>query len=193
MSADQEFEVGGARLESLTLTARASLGNRPRWLASQFLRSWLLMLTVVFVIPALANGHLPAQGDFAGRRALIRLVISLIAAVCMSAYMYFALGRRISADTPTRATRALADWRTYNGPQWWTAALRMGAMLTLGVGVPVGLLAAFLAPANELPSGGRLVVLPMFVGMTALWAVPMGFAIRWMTVRSLRRVMRPVA
>jgi hypothetical protein len=133
MSADREFEVDGARPESLTLTARASLGNGPRRFASQFLRSWLLLLAVVFILPALADGHLPVQSDFAGRK------------------------------------------------------------LTLGVGMPVGLLAAFLAPANALPSGGRLVVLPMFVGMTALWAIPMGFVIRWLTVRSLRRVMRPVA
>jgi hypothetical protein len=189
MSADQEFEVDVTRLESLAL----ALGNRPRRFASQFLRSWLLMLVVVFIIPALADGRLPAQGDFAGRRALIRLIVSLIAAVCMSASMYFAVNRSISADAATRAARALADWRRLNGPRWWTAALRMSFMITLGVGVPVGLLAAFLAPSSELPSGGRLMVLPMFVGMTALWAFPMGFAIRWMTVRSLRRVMRPVA
>ncbi|MFI5245393.1 MAG: hypothetical protein ACHQQR_09235 [Gemmatimonadales bacterium] len=193
MTAEQEYEVDVTRLESLTLAARASLGNGPRRLASQFVRSWLLLLAVVFILPALADGHLPVQGDFAGRRALFRLLISVIGALCFGAYLHYAIGRRISADAPTRAARALADWRRFTGPRWWSAALRMGAMLTLGVGVPVGLLAAFLAPTNVLPQGGRLVVLPMFVGMTALWAVPMGFVIRWMTVRSLRGVMRPVA
>jgi hypothetical protein len=78
------------------------------------------------------------------------------------------------------------------GPDWLRQTLNTGMIITAVVGLAVGAVVTVTAPAKEVPSAGRLVILPLFIGMTALWAFPMAFFIRWLSIRSIRRVMRPV-
>ena len=76
----EELEVDPERLTALTAKARRAVSNPRRWLAMQFLKAWFVNACVVFVFPALANDRFPAASDFTGRKAVLRLALSLAAA-----------------------------------------------------------------------------------------------------------------
>ena len=90
--------------------------------------------------------------------------------------------RRSLDDTVRRAEEELARYR---GPGWVRRTLRTGALMGLGVGLPVGLLIAFTFPAAEQPAGVPALGVLQFIAMTMCWTLPMAFLIRWLFLRQM--------
>lgn len=82
------------------------------------------------------------------------------------------------------AAEVLHDAR---GPGWIARTIRRGVLVGLGVGVPVGLLIAFTTPSTDLPFGGRVGGVLVFIAITMAWAIPFSFGARWLALRSVGR------
>ncbi len=183
---DPELTVDLVLLESQMVSERAISHTRPQRFAIQF----VFMLVMLFFIPTLVQGRLPFASELVGRKAFIRLIIAFAAAAAATGFSYYTWHRAMTENLQARAARIASDWRKLTGSRRWIETLKTGFTITAMVGVPIGLLMAFLLPATDLPSGGRAIVLPLFVALTAAWAVPVAFVIRWITVRLMRRFMR---
>ena len=183
---DQAWTVDLVLLESRMDNERAISSTSPQRFAIQF----VFMLVMFLLIPNLVQGHLPLASELVGRKGIIRLIIAVVGAAITTGSTYFLMRRIVTESLHTRAARIASDWRKLTGSRRWIVTLKTGFTITAMVGVPIGLLMAFLLPATDLPSGGRTIVLPLFVALTALWAVPVAFAFRWFLVRSMRQIMR---
>lgn len=152
------------------------------------MRAAVMLSVIVFLLPVLVNWDLSRLTALNPRSFALRVAVVLFGAMVMSLFDVRA-SRRAAAEDPTSAAQKLAaEWRSLILPDWWTRVLRQGVVITAGVGIPVGLFVAVKSPTTELPSGGRLELFVMFLLLTAVWAVPAAFAIRWMVLRSYRRM-----
>jgi len=81
------------------------------------------------------------------------------------------------------------NWMDLVGPGWPWRTLKRGIYMTLGIGIPVGALIGFTSAPGELPRQSPWLMVLAFTGMTATYAIPGAFLMRWFGVR-LQRKMR---
>lgn len=154
-------------------------------IARIFLTNLLFGLVVfTLVVPVLGDGRLPLLLDTPRRAVMQHLFAPLFFAVVMTIWSAFSL-RRMTARGPARlADHVEREHDRLSGDRWLAHVLRMGLVLLLVIGVPIGLLLAIFLPA---PPPGRAIAFLTFTGITALWTIPGAFVIRWFTLRSYRR------
>ena len=184
-------QVDPHQLEEFRDRLRQRAKHPMRLVLSVFLRHGLVAFVLLFLILPILDGREPFGDTFTARTALIRGM----AAVLMAAFSTF-LAYRSARDTLRVSSEEheqllLADWRRWTGMGWMRRTLTIGAAITAGVGLPVGLLMALTFPSAELFAGSRPLTLLTFVGLTAVWAVPMAFGIRWFALRDYRSLAAP--
>jgi hypothetical protein len=108
----------------------------------------------------------------------------LFFAVIMTIWSAFSLRRMAARGPAPLADHVEKEHDRLSGDRWLAHVMRMGLLLLLLIGVPIGLLLAAFLPAQP---ATRAIAFLAFVGMTALWTVPGAFVIRWFTLRSYRR------
>lgn len=97
-----------------------------------------------------------------------------------------------AVDPDKVADKVLRDVQSLAGPGWPGRSLAFGLKLGLGVGIPIALLLAVLGPRMPLPGGSRWLGATIFVGLTLLWAIPLGFLLRWWSLVTYRRLLKRV-
>jgi len=98
--------------------------------------------------------------------------------------------RRLTSSPPAvLEEKANKAWLYLVGPGWLARTALTGVLITLGVGIPIGLLIAFGSDPSELPSQSRVLMVLAFTGMTGAWAIPISFLLRWVSIRSQRKLM----
>ncbi len=179
--------IDEAQLEECRNTLWQRSRARGRWLTLLFLRQLLIGLLLFFLILPLVAGHLPARADVTGRNLVVRLMGALVLALFSTGIAYRQVGQTLQLSVLEHRKRLEQDWAKWGGPQWLRHTLRTGLLVTLGVGIPIGLLVAATSPLSDLPAGSRPLTLPYFLGLTALWAFPFAFGLRWLTLWQYRR------
>lgn len=178
--------VDEAKLEEFRSGLAQRRRSLPRWLAVSILRPFLVGLILFLVLLPLLDGRLPALADLRGRRLLVGPLAAGLLALLSTAMGYRQLRDTLQLSAAEHRRMLEQEWASWVGPHWLGRVVRIGLLLTLGVGVPVGLLLAVtLAPA-ELPAGSRPLMLLSFVGLTALWAFTFAFLIRWLALHEYR-------
>lgn len=156
--------------------------------ARSAVRFAVLFTLIVFLVPALSHWELTRLTGLSSAAILGRVSTILVVAVVISIFDVRARRRAIAQDPAVAAQRVAAEWRSLTLPDWWKRVLRQGAAITAGVSIPVGLVLAIRSPTTELPSGGRLALFIQFLVLTAAWALPAALWIRWLALRSYRRM-----
>lgn len=69
---------------------------------------------------------------------------------------------------------------------WQRRVLLMGVVMAFAIGIPVGALLAFGSPREELPGHSPLLMMVIFILLTAVWTIPGAFFMRWRLVKTYR-------
>lgn len=69
---------------------------------------------------------------------------------------------------------------------WVRRVVVMGVVMAFGIGIPVGAILAFGSPREELPGQSRLLMMIIFILLTAAWTIPGAFVLRWRLVKAYR-------
>jgi hypothetical protein len=189
MNGDASLQVDEARLEEFRQTLRRNSSGRT--LARHFVRQLGIGCVLFFVVLPILGGRLPARDDFTGQGAVIRVTVVLVVALLSTGISHRRLRGTLRTEITEHQRLLQQKWDRCTGPRWRFRVLRWGLLMTAGVGLPVGLLMSFIMPTVDLPGGSRVLMLVSFLGMTALWAIPMAFGIRWGVVRRYRALMGP--
>lgn len=173
-----QVQIDEARLEAFR--------SRRRGLAASVLGPLVAYLVFIFLVLPLLDGRLPASSDLSGRRLVVGLIGAGLLAL-LSGAVAFRMRRDTLRMSLADHRRALEqDWAKWVGPHWRRRVFRAGFLMTLGVGIPIGLLLALTSAPSELPAGSQPLMLLLFVGLTALWAFPFALGLRWQVLRGYR-------
>ena len=80
----------------------------------------------------------------------------------------------------------MTDVTSLMGDGWWRRVLLMGVVMAFAIGIPVGAILAFGSPRDELPGHSRLLMMVIFILLTAVWTIPGAFLMRWRLVKTYR-------
>jgi hypothetical protein len=158
------------------------------WLVPRFLGATVFGIAFTVFVPALLAGDLMQVLDPSQPLYWTRLLGPSVLAAPVTWWEYRRAKRMVRAGVEARVREIERELAGLTGPGWVGRTLRMGALGAAAVGVPVGLLMAGFFPTSELPGGSRALALLTFVGMTALWTFPAAFGIRWLSLKSHRRL-----
>jgi len=151
-------------------------------------RTATTLILVVFILPVVTHWDLTRLTGLTTAAFLRRASVILVVTLLLTGLDRRKRQRMNAEDTSVAAQRIANEVTSLTGPDWWLRVLRWGAATTAGVGIPVGLLLAIKSPSAELPSGGRVEQIIMFLLLTGAWALPAAFGIRWMVLKSYRRM-----
>jgi hypothetical protein len=187
---DETLRVDVRAMQERFAKATRGLDNAPLWFGRWFCEGLLLLASMLIVIPALVNQRFPTMSELTSRGGIFEIVMTVILAAGLTVARYRKLRKVIRTPSEVLEANMNKNWLYYVGQGWTARVLRMGVFVALGIGIPIGTLIAMTSSPSELPGGSRLMMILFFTGMTAAWAVPMMFIIRFFTVRSQRKLMR---
>lgn len=102
------------------------------------------------------------------------------------------LFNRRTLDADAQVKEIAESLRSVAGHGWMKRALRAGLAISFAIGVPLGALLMLFWPPAQLSAANRWLVIPSFVAITMLWAIPGAFLFRWLSLVALRRFVRAV-
>jgi ABC-type uncharacterized transport system permease subunit len=155
-----------------------------RWVIGHFFR-WLVGGFVLAWLPSLVARDLPIL-PFSGQSLTRYVLAPFVFATLVTVWSVWYSRRRFRPGVSALADQVEREHAQLAEPTWIKAAVGAGIKLTLWVGGLVGALIAAALPGISSLSE-RLAIFGQFVAFTAAWAIPFGFVIRWMTLRSYRR------
>jgi len=155
-------------------------------IATTFVRQGMVAFLLLFLVLPLVMGQPLFGGTLTGRKVLT-LGTPVMVMASVSAFLAYGGTRdTLTVGLSEHQRLLVADWKRWAGIGWLARTIGMGGLITAGVGLPIGLLQALTAPVADLPSGSRVLMFLLFIGLTALWAFPMAFGIRWYVLRDYR-------
>jgi hypothetical protein len=80
----------------------------------------------------------------------------------------------------------MADMTSLTAEGWPRRVFLMGVVMAFAIGIPVGALLAFGSPREELPGQSPLLMMLIFIVLTAVWTIPGAFFVRWRLVKAYR-------
>jgi hypothetical protein len=114
----------------------------------------------------------------------------LVAATILAAVVFTAIDevvqRRLGADPVGTAARRAREVDDLVNPGWQRRVLRMGFLMGLGIGIPVGSVLA-LRMQEAVVVMDRLQLFGLFLLGTFVWTIPTAFVLRWLFLLGLRR------
>lgn len=186
MAGDATQRIDSALLEKFREGLRQRAAHPTRLIAIAFLRQGFVSFLLLFVVLPLVTGR-PVFGEtLTGRKAVILGSAVLIMASLSAFLNYRGTRDTLSVGLNEHQNLLTVDWSRWAGNGWLRRTFGMGAMITAAIGLPIGALQAVTLPITDLPSGSRSLMVFIFVGLTALWAFPMAFGIRWLVLREYR-------
>jgi hypothetical protein len=186
---DELLKVDVRAMQQRNADLGRGMDNLALWTARWFAEGLLLALGLFFVVPAAIDARIPTMADLTSRSGLFLLVMSGVMAGGGTMFRYRNIRRLTTGSSATLEEQANKLWLYLVGPGWLMRTARTGLMISLGVGIPIGLLLAFALPESELQAPNRALTVLAFTGMTAAWAFPMAFVLRWFAIRSQRKLM----
>jgi hypothetical protein len=149
-------------------------------------RSVLVYGAMFVVVLPLVLGHPGEIFDIRSAALWYRLATAVVLAAIGVAYGDY-LHRSAQRDPHAAASRLISEVQEPRGMGWILRTIRVGILMGLGIGIPVGLLLSLL-PADSFSE--RAEAFALFVGLTLLWTQPAAFGIRWLSVYSARRYLK---
>ena len=186
MAQSAPYSVDRSKLEEYQSKLRREVEDHfASWATRQFLKTWGFGLLILLSGQLLFGDEPSLVSRLAAPRLVFILIAALGVGIFMTVWGIWNTRRQLKLASVQLADRIEKEHAQLTGPAWVRHVLGIGLKLTLGVGLPVGALFSLLPiPATV---GTRISMFVAFVGMTALWAMPFAFAIRWMSLRSDRR------
>jgi len=179
-------EVDPKLLREFRLRLQERSRHPRRLIATAFIRQGIVAVLVLFLVLPLVIGQPLFDGTLTGRMVLI-LGTAVVAMASLAAFLTYRRTRDTLAIGLAEHQRLLeADWKRWASAGWVGRTIMMGGLITAGVGLPIGILVAVTLPVGELPFGSRVLMFFLFVVLTALWAFPTAFAIRWYALRDYK-------
>jgi len=160
------------------------------WIVPRFVGLSAMGTLFTVVVPAVVSGNLHAIVDTSASLFWARWLLPTVLSVPTVLGMYRRSRKRVDQGVGPLTAEIQRKWDRMTGKGWVRRTLGLGAGLTAGVGGTVGLLMSTLFPLAELPGGSRVLGFIGFVGMTAVWAFPMAFGIRAISMRNHRPFLR---
>jgi hypothetical protein len=191
MESPAEVDVVSLETHLTTIHARFK-GAWNRWVAQRLFVNIVLAYLVFVIIPAALAGEFAHVFDLEGRRIWTNLVGPLAFAIVITAWSVWYTRRQVVRGPQQTARSIEREVRTLTGPHWLRRVLMIGLGMGAAIGIPIGALVAFTAPAG-LSLGSRMLAVFTFTAMTLLWTIPIAFAIRWVTLRTHQRFIRPAS
>ena len=185
---DETLKVDARALQARNAKLARGFDNLPLWFVRWFGESLLFAAFLILGIPAVADGRLPGLHGLASPSGIGRLAVIVALAVLGTTLRYRNTRALLSAEPSLLEEQANQNWRYVAGQGWLVRTLATGLLFTLVGGLLIGLLLAFDTPISELPGQSRALMVLAFTGMTAAWAFPAAFLMRWALVRSLRKL-----
>jgi len=160
-----------------------------RWFARQVAFNMAVFYVIVLV---LRWNELPQMSAWPAWKLGTSFILPLLAAVGLAWWT----GRRMfsddNLDVDKRMLRIAEDLRALGGPGWIRRSAIMGLGLGAAIGIPVGAAMMLMWRPETMPGVQRALTIPVFVGMTMVWCVPMVFLLRWLSLLALKRMVKSV-
>lgn len=149
----------------------------------------ILLFYGAFLVPgALKAGDVRTLIDPASssvRSALPWMILVTIVAFVFAEYQI----RKHRRDGPVVIAQRMEEhWEEMTNDGWVYRTLRKGVVIGLWIGIPFGMLPAFIIPVAELPAKSRFVMVGAFAAFTVLGTLLIFFLTRWDTLRRYRRM-----
>jgi hypothetical protein len=184
MNLNARFDT--ARLTEMLVAEEASRRVAPAaWHLRRFLGALLSSAVLFMVLLPLVSGDISRAFDPASSGFWLRAGAALTLAL-LTATVHEIVQRRQGADPAAAAENRAREIRNLTSAGWPRGVLRMGVVLGLGIGIPVG---AFLAlrPEAPLAAADQIRVFGLFVVGTLAWTIPTAFILRSVTLYLHRR------
>lgn len=184
---DTRYVIDREAVEAEVANTRAlhDAGVR-RW----FVRQALLNLVVFSAVAAAVSFRELTTTGMSPSKLAVTIAFPILGAMVLAWWTGHQRFRDEALDVERRIQEIAHDLRALGGPGWARRSLLVGLGLSAGVGIPVGVLMMALWRPEDLPGANRWLTIPAFVGMTMMWAIPMTFLLRWMTLLSLKRLVK---
>ena len=192
--AQEPFSADTGRIQSTLSDSAAPRGGRfVTWFLRHFFIAAVLFYAATVLLPAFLE-HVPERAiQFNGPRAWLRFVLPLLWGLAWTLWQVKRGRDHLRLGSAAIAERMEAEYRELTQAGWVYRVLRMGLLIGLGVGLPVGALVAVLSKASDLPQSSRILMFVVFLGLTCAWTFPMAFVIRLAVLRQYRKHRRPIA
>ena len=161
---------------------------RPRAVTIRALASFGPAIFIFLIVIPLINGH-PIYDTRRPAVFWISLGFVLVFSTVTALFSY----RRDEAwrkDPRAAAEKLKRNFDDITGPNWVRVTLKWGAVVALGTGVPMGLLLLFYPAPDHSTVAERLRSTLYFELFTWAWAIPLMFALRWVSVKTTLRFVR---
>jgi hypothetical protein len=159
-------------------------GRKPR------AKQWVVVLginvvTYLIAIPLLSGNGLSVYNP--SRAALWVWLAATVVVTAGNMALRDWSTRHAALDVDVAARRIERDIEKLEGLGWMARTLRQGVYLGLAIGVSIGLLMVLLLPPAFGAGWERWKGAWLFLGATLAWTIPMSFAIRWLSLRSMKK------
>lgn len=191
MTSDVATRSARRRLERSHRDLQDGLEMGPAgWIARRFVSGSALGVLATMGLTALETGLREAL-DPSSPGFLLRLMAPVALAAVASPILYLRARKRARMTVDDLLAESDSEVADMTRPGWVGRTVRQGLLLAAGVGVPVGSAMALLFPTTELPGESRILAFVGFLLMTAAWALPFVFLVRWMSLNSQKRLRDP--
>lgn len=167
-------------------------GHFASWLSRRLFVNVILAYLVLVMVPLTLAGDPGRVLHLSGPTLWLNLVGPFVFAGFMTIWSAWFTRRQVRGGPQEMARRIEQEVENLTGPGWIRRVLRVGLLMALAIGLPIGGLIAVFVPAGAFPGGSRLLTVPAVFAMTLLWTVPMAFVLRWATLRLHRRWIQPL-
>ncbi len=157
-----------------------------RW----FVRQALLNLTIFSAVAAAVSFREVTTTGMSPSKLAVTIAFAILGAIALAWLTGRQRFRNEALDVERRMQEIANDLHALGGPGWARRSLLVGLGLGAGVGIPIGVLMMALWRPEDLPGANRWLTIPAFVGMTMMWAIPMAFLLRWVTLLALKRLVK---
>ena len=188
MHVDIQHRILPVRVDAYLRRTSQALEHGPiRWLAPRFVTASALGIGASLILPVLSSGDPSGLFDPSQTMYWARLLGPVVLAGVFTSLGYRRARRAVRNGPAYVIEKIKRDLAKITGPGWVRRTFRMGALMAVGVGVPVGLLVSLGLPLADMPNGSRPLGFLGFMAMTALWTLPAAFGIRWLQLKAHQR------
>lgn len=159
------------------------------WFLPRFLTGASLGTLASTAIPGLLIGDLRSVFDPSSRFFWLQWLAPTAVTLPTVIWAYFFVRKRVRRGVPGMVADMENQWRRLTGAGWRKKCVGIGIGMAAVGGGFIGLFTAKLI-SGELLGGSVLSHVGIYVAMTAGWTIPLSFAIRWQTIRSMRTFLR---
>lgn len=188
----QEVSVDRSRVERHLRELEVELDEgAAAWVVPRAIQFTLIGTIGTVMVPAIVLGDVQSLVDPSAPLFWARWLAPAVLSVPATIRRYFQQRRRVKRGAEPLAAEMSHEWSLLSREGWVRRTALAGVAIGVVVGVPVGLLLARFFPLGDGVWSQTVLGTLAFTAASAIWAVPMAFGIRAISLKSLRPFVRP--